>query len=82
MTRKGHAIPKNHRLLSYGPRLLPETIFRLGRGAFFIPLTACIVTLRAGLSKSFLRCPRLRNWGAVNKNKYAMSESPRGTTKI
>ena len=31
-----------------------------------MPLTTCIVTLRAGSSKSFLRCPRLRNWGAVN----------------
>ena len=30
-------------------------------------LTACIVPLWTGLSKSFLCCPRLRNWGTVNK---------------
>ena len=32
-----------------------------------MPLTVCIVTLRAGFSKSFLRRPCHRNWGAVNK---------------
>ena len=40
---------------------------RQGRGAFFIPLTAWIVTLRAELNKSFLCSPRLRNCGTVNK---------------
>ena len=34
-----------------------------------MPLTACIVTLREGFSKYFLRCPQLRNWGAVNKTR-------------
>ena len=35
------------------PCPLPETVSRLGRGAFFMSLTACIVTLREVLSKSF-----------------------------
>lgn len=35
--------------------------YRQGRGAFFMPLTACIVPLWTGLSKSFLCRPRLRN---------------------
>ena len=48
------------------PCPLPETVSRFGQGAFFIPLTVCMVTLRAGFSKSFLRCPHLRNCGAVN----------------
>ena len=57
------------------PCPLPETISRLGRGAFFMYMTACIVTLRAGFSKSFLRCPRLRNWETVN-NVYSLSTPP------
>lgn len=44
---------------------------RQERGAFFMPLTACIVPLWTGLSKSFLCCPRLRNWGTVNKKNFA-----------
>ena len=32
-----------------------------------MPLTACMVTLRAGFSKSFLRSLRLRIYGAVDK---------------
>lgn len=40
---------------------------RQGRGAFFLHRTACIVTRREGLNKLFPRCPRLRNWRAVNK---------------
>ena len=51
------------------PCPLPETVSRFGQGAFFIPLTVCMVTLRAGLSKPFLRCPRLRNWGTENNRK-------------
>ena len=43
---------------------------RQGRGAFFMPLTAYIVPLWTGLSKSFLCRPWLRNWGTVNKNKH------------
>ena len=54
---------------------------RQGRGAFFMPLTACIVPLPAGLSKSFLRHPRFRNWGTVNK-KCAIAETQRGTIKM
>ncbi len=44
---------------------------RRGRGAFFMPLTACIVTLTAGLGKYFLRRPYRRNWGAVDKIRAA-----------
>ena len=40
---------------------------RQGRGAFFMPLAVWIVPLKAGLGKSFLCRPCLRNWGAVNK---------------
>ena len=40
---------------------------RQGRGAFFLHRTVCIVTRREGLNKLFPRCPRLRNWRAVNK---------------
>ena len=54
-------------MVKNAPRPLPETVSRLGRGAFFVPLTVCIVTLRARFGKSFLRCLCLRNWGAVNK---------------
>lgn len=32
-------------------------------------LIACIVPLRARLSKSFLRWSRLKYWGTVNKDK-------------
>ena len=46
---------------------LADVFRRQGRGAFFMPLTACIVPLWTGLSKSFLCRPQLRNWGAVNK---------------
>ena len=38
-----------------------DTFRRQGRGAFFIPLTAYIVTLKVGLGKCFLRLPCLRN---------------------
>lgn len=48
------------------PQTLP-VFRRQGRGAFFMSLTACIVPLRTGLSKSFLRRPWLRNW--VHKSK-------------
>ena len=47
---------------------------RQGRGAFFMPLTACIVPLWTGLSKSFLRRPRLRNWGTENKKRHYTSK--------
>ena len=49
------------------PCPLPKMVSRLGRRAFFESLTACIVTLRKVLSKSFFHRPCLRNWGAVNK---------------
>ena len=48
---------------------------RQGRGAIFMPLTACIVPLQARLSKSFRCRPRLRNWGAVNKNKLEVLQN-------
>ena len=35
------------------PCPLPETVSRFGQGAFFIPLTVCMVTLRAGFSRPF-----------------------------
>ena len=46
---------------------LAGAIYQQGRGAFFMSLTACIVTLRVELSNSFLHRPRLRNQGTVNK---------------
>ena len=51
------------------PRPLPEMVSWLGRGAFFVPLAVWIVPPKAGFSKSFLRRPCLRNWGAVNKTR-------------
>ena len=54
-------------VIKNAPCPLPEMVSRLGRGAFFVPQTVCIVTLRAGLGKSFLRRPCRKNWGAVNK---------------
>lgn len=46
---------------------LAGAIYQQGRGAFFMSLTAYIVTLRVELSNSFLHRPRLRNQGTVNK---------------
>ena len=40
-----------------------------------MPLTACIVPLCTGLSKSFLCYLRLRNWGTVNKNKLEVLQN-------
>ena len=48
------------------PRPLPDTVSRLELGAFFMSLTACMVTLSAGFKKSFPHCLRLRYCGAVN----------------
>ncbi len=49
---------------------LADVFRRQGRGAFFMPLTACIVPLSTGLSKSFLCRPQLRNWGTGNKKRH------------
>ena len=42
---------------------------RQGRGAFFMPLAVWIVPLKAGLGKSFLCRPCLRNWGGSKQSK-------------
>lgn len=42
-------------------------LHRQGRGAFFVLLSVCIVTLGQGGSKWFLYRIRLRTWGTVNK---------------
>ena len=51
-------------------------------GSIFMPLIACIVTLRSKLSKSFLYRLYLRNWRAVNNKEAFCSRRLRKLKRI